>query len=119
MATYTHEQFQAAMSAISEWDDAGGYDLRIGDADELAKMILARVIVPAPKRDFTDAKELTLAIDSSKSPIHAAVAVIGIAAGVIEYRSTAEAASRFLRAAASAIDENAAALASLDQEPGR
>lgn len=101
--SYSHEQFQAAMSAIAEWDDAGGYELRIGDADELAKMILSRVIDPPQKRDFTDAKEITLAIDKASNPIMAAVTVIGLAAGVLEMRSGADAAVRFLHAAADAI----------------
>jgi len=108
VSNYTHDQFRAAMSAIAEWDDGGGYSLRIGDADELARSILSRVLTTdKPHRDFTDTKELTLAIERSKNPIMAAVAVIGIAAGVLEFRSGAAAATRFLRAAADAIDENA------------
>jgi hypothetical protein len=74
------------------------------DANEIRSYLDAGF--PDQKRDFTDAKELTLAIDKSKNPIGAAVAVIGIAAGVLEHRSSVEAACRFLRAAADAIAEN-------------
>lgn len=101
-------EFQAVMRAIREWDGAGGHELRIGDADELAKMVLLELDFIKPRHDFTDAKEITLAIERSKNPITSAVAVIGLAAGVLEMRSGVDAAVRFLRAAADAVAENAA-----------
>lgn len=78
------------------------------DANEIRSYLDAAF--PKQKRDFTDAKEITLAIDKTDNPIASAVTVIGLAAGVLEMRSGVDAAVRFLHAAADAITENAAAL---------
>lgn len=75
------------------------------DADEIRRYL--DTVFPKQGRDFTDAKELTLAIERSARPIAAAVSVIGLAAGVLEMRSGVDAAVRFLKAAAEAISANA------------
>lgn len=90
--------FQAVMAAIEEWDGETGTELRIGDADILARKILDAL--PDQKLDFTDAAEITRAIAACDDPIMAACTVIGLSAGVIEHHASKTVAKQFLVAAA-------------------
>ena len=73
------------------------------DAEEIRSYL--DIAFPRQAKHYADAKELTLSIEQAPNPISAAVAVIGIAAGVLEHRSGVNASIRFLRAAADAIAE--------------